>query len=160
MTSKIKIKLGPVEVEYEGSEDFLKKELPELLSAISKLYRDSGITESERSEDIPATLGGIGQNVVVTTGTIAAKLKATTASDLALAAAARMIFGGGQESFTRDQLLKEMKTATSYFKKSYTSNLTKTLNSLVKSGKFVEIASNTYALSANTKSELGAQLAS
>jgi len=82
--------------------------LPELLSAISKLYRDSGITESERSEDIPATLGDIGQNVVGTTGTIAEKLKATTASDLALAAAARMIFGEGQESFTRRKLPRQV----------------------------------------------------
>jgi len=40
-TSKIKIKLGAIEVEYEGSESFLKEELPQLLSAVSDLYAKS-----------------------------------------------------------------------------------------------------------------------
>jgi hypothetical protein len=35
MTSKIRIKLGAIEVEYEGSEQFLKEELPQLLTAVS-----------------------------------------------------------------------------------------------------------------------------
>ena len=32
--SKIKIKMGPLEVEFEGSEAFLKAELPDLLAAV------------------------------------------------------------------------------------------------------------------------------
>lgn len=42
MTSKIRIKLGPVEVEYEGNEAFLKDELPDLLSAVARLHKESG----------------------------------------------------------------------------------------------------------------------
>jgi hypothetical protein len=38
MNSKFKIKLGQIELEYEGSEEFLTKELPELLAAVSKLF--------------------------------------------------------------------------------------------------------------------------
>jgi hypothetical protein len=158
MTSKIKIKLGLVEVEYEGSEEFLKKELPDLLSAISKLYKESGIPASgqqptDQLVSVGSTLGG-------TTGTIAAKLKVSSGSDLAVAAAARLTLGLGQGSFTRDQLLTEMKSASSYCKKNYISNLSNTLNGLVKSAKFVETAKDTYALSAKTKSDLENRLVS
>ena len=45
MTSKIRIKLGPIEVEYEGTESFLKEELPQLLEAVANLYKQSGIPE-------------------------------------------------------------------------------------------------------------------
>ena len=45
MNSKIRIKLGPIEVEYEGSEAFLKEELPQLLTAVSDLYSKSNIAK-------------------------------------------------------------------------------------------------------------------
>lgn len=158
MTSKIKIKLGPVEVEYEGGEEFLKKELPDLLSAISKLYKESGVTVS--GLELGNQSGTSGGTVVGTTGTIAAKLSVSSGSDLAIAAAVRLILGMGQGAFTRDQLLNEMKTASSYYNKNYSNNLSKTLNQLVKSGKFVETAKDTYSLSANCKSEQESRLAS
>lgn len=159
MTSKIKIKLGLVEVEYEGSEEFLKKELPDLLSAISKLYKESGIPAS--GQQLTDQLVSVGNTPLGgTTGTIAAKLKVASGSDLAVAAAARLTLGLGQGLFTRDQLLTEMKSASSYCKKNYISNLSNTLNGLVKSAKFVETAKDTYALSANTKSDLENRLVS
>ncbi len=158
MTSKIKIKLGPVEVEYEGSEEFLKKELPDLLYAISKLYKESGIPGfGPESEEQSGTRGG---KVVGTTGTIAAKLSVKSGTDLAIAAATRLILGMGRASFTRDQLLTEMKTASSYYKKNYSNNLSKILNQLVKSEKFVETAKDTYSLSAKSKSAQESSFAS
>jgi hypothetical protein len=158
MTIKIKIKLGPVEVEYEGSEEFLKKELPDLLSAISKLYKESGLPSS--GQPPIGQLGTGGTTLAGTTATIAAKLNVSSGPDLAVAAAARMTLGLGQGSFTRDQLLIEMKSASSYCKKNYISNLSNTLNGLVKSGKFVETAKDNYALSPNTKSEMESRLVS
>jgi hypothetical protein len=38
MDCKIKIKLGEIEVEYEGSEAFLKLELPDLIRMGANLY--------------------------------------------------------------------------------------------------------------------------
>jgi hypothetical protein len=164
MTSKIKIKLGPVEVEYEGSEEFLKKELPDLLSAISQLYKESGIstlpTPAFGEQHPIGQLGGSSSTVVGTTGTIAAKMSVSSGPELAIAAAARLMLGLGQGSFTRDQLLTEMKNASSYYKKSYGSNLSNILGRLVKSGKLVETAKDTYALSASTKSDLETRIAS
>lgn len=163
MTSKIRIKLGPIEVEYEGSEEFLKKELPDFLSAISQLYRESGVN---LISSVPSANQQLGQTdagsqaIVGTTGTIAAKLNVTSGPDLAVAAAVRLMLGLGQGSFTRDQLLTEMKSASSYYKKSYRSNLSNMLSGLVKSSRFVETAKDTYALSANTKTDMESRLAS
>src|SRR5690348_16260150 len=97
MSSKIKIKVGPVEVEYEGSEEFLKNELAELLSSISKLYRESGASSQPPTPPAGNGIGSIG-----TTGAIAVKLQASSGSDLALAAAARLYLGHQKASFTRD----------------------------------------------------------
>ena len=52
MTSKIRIKLGAIEVEYEGSEQFLKEELPQLLTAVSELY-----AKSAALKEAPAEIG-------------------------------------------------------------------------------------------------------
>jgi len=38
MDCKIRIKLGEIEVEFEGSEAFLKRELPDLVRMGSELY--------------------------------------------------------------------------------------------------------------------------
>jgi hypothetical protein len=48
--SKIRIKLGDIEVEYEGAESFLKDELPALLNAVSKLHHESGGTAVKPKE--------------------------------------------------------------------------------------------------------------
>lgn len=58
-TSKIRIKLGAIEVEYEGSESFLKEELLALLSAVSDLYQRSN----------PSGLGAGDESSAAATGT-------------------------------------------------------------------------------------------
>ena len=37
--------MGAIEIEFEGSELFLKEELPELLEAVSRLYSEAGDLE-------------------------------------------------------------------------------------------------------------------
>lgn len=156
MTSKIRIKLGEVEVEYEGSEEFLKKELPDLLSSISKLYQESTTSGGPSKGAKKPKQGNI---AVGTTGTVASKIKAKSGSDLAIAAAAKLMLGDEKSSFSRDQLLTEMKSATTYYKKSYSNNFTKILSGLVKNDKLIETASNTYALTASAKTDLETTLA-
>lgn len=162
MTSKLRIKMGPIEVEYEGSEDFLKQELPELLQAVTTLYKDSGIADIQPN---PATGTGAGAGARPagpqgTTNTYAAKLGGGSGTELALAAAARLRLGLGVQSFSRSKLLEEMRAATSYYKKNYSSNLTKIISTLVTSQKLIEAATGTYSLHATTENELRAKLAS
>lgn len=164
MTSKIKIKMGPIEIEYEGSEEFLKKELPALLEAVSDLYNKSApqqmtTQESVDSGSLGAAAAPTNGTVQGTTSTLAAKLGGSTGPDLAMTAAARLTFVLNRDTFTRKELLDEMKTATAYYKPTYSGNFTATLTRLVKENKLMESAKNTYSLSADSRTAIGAKLA-
>jgi hypothetical protein len=37
MTSKIRIKLGTTEIEFEGSEDYMRQDLPDLIERLSEI---------------------------------------------------------------------------------------------------------------------------
>jgi hypothetical protein len=159
----MRIKMGPIEIEYEGSEDFLKQELTDLLSAVSKLYQDSGLPEgeptAEPAEAAVATGVQSSRTSAMTVTTIAAKLGAKSGADLILAAGASLT-RVGSETFARQKLLDEMKKATGYYKKSYGSNLSNYLLTLVREGKLQETAKDTYSLNVGTKDEIEAKLAS
>lgn len=165
-TSKIKIKLGAIEVEYEGSESFLKEELPQLLSAVSDLYTKShAILESPSSNQSTPTSSSIelGTNInkskfEATTGSIAAKLSCKSGPELVMAAAARLTFALQTPTFSRQKIIDEMKTASAYYKASYLSNLTQSINNLVKDGKLNEPSQGNYALTAASMKEMEQRL--
>ncbi|GAB4512731.1 MAG: hypothetical protein Tsb0026_16850 [Sulfuricaulis sp.] len=159
MTSKIRIKLGPIEVEYEGTENFLKEELPQLLEAVANLHKQSGLQEKPPAGGAPGGGGAGIPQLQSTTGTIAAKLGCKTGPDLVLAAAARLTFALTKETFSRKELLEEMKTASAYHKANYVKNLSQYLRGLVKEGTLLETSKDTYSLSASKKTELGNKLA-
>ena len=152
MESKIRIKIGPIEVEYEGSQEFMKKELPELIRTVSELYSASNLG-GEGNEGS----GAGGQDIQMSIKAIATKLSCKSGADLAIAAAAHLTLVKKTKIFSRKTLLAEMQTASSYYKSSYSANLTTTLNSLLKS-KFNEPKSGNYALTEGTKEELRSKL--
>jgi len=163
MTTRVRIRMGPIEVEYEGSEDFLRNELAGLISAVSNLYNQSSIpSRSHDQATIPPPAGRVDQPQITaltgTTGTIAAKLGCKSGPDLAIAAAAHLTFVEQQDSFTRQQIIDDMKTATSYFKKSYVNNLTNYLTRLVRDQRLTEVADGIYTLPAEMRKELEQQL--
>src|SRR4051812_47079880 len=88
--SKIKIEMGPIKVEYEGTQSFLKKELPELLSAVSKLYGESA-KRSPSSSGHDKFSDGRSPGRFGTTGSIASRLKVASGPNLILAAAAHLV---------------------------------------------------------------------
>lgn len=166
-TSKIKIKLGAIEIEYEGSETFLKEELPQLLSAVSDLYAKSRaaleVESSGQSTSANAVNGFItnGDNkpkLEATTGSIAAKLGCKSGPELVMAAAARLTFVLQAPTFARQKIIDEMKTASAYYKSTYLSNLTSYLNNLVKDGKLNEPSQGSYALTAVSLKEMEQRL--
>lgn len=158
-TSKIKIKLGAIEIDYEGSETFLKEELPQLLAAVSDLYTKS---RSALEQPVPATAVGSMQEgqtgekpkLEATTGSIAAKLSVKSGPELVMAAATRLTFVLGVTTFPRQKIIDEMKSAAAYYKASYLSNLTASLNNLVKDGKLNEPSQGNYALTATSLKDL------
>ena len=159
-TSKIKIKMGSIEVEYEGSESFLKEELPLILKAVSDLYQTAGIeispAESVTNPSTPQTQST--NSLVGTTSSIAGKLSVKSGTDLIMASAARLTFGLNKEKFSRKDIHTEMKSASAYYKNSHGANLTKYLNTLVKDGTLLETSSGIYAISAQKATALKSRL--
>jgi hypothetical protein len=158
MASRIRLKVGDVEVDFEGTEDFIKKEIPVLLAAMAKHAHTNGGGTPNTSSTSGATSNS--GKLVGTTATLAGKLKVKSGTDLLVAAAARLTFVSNTPEFTRQQLLDEAKGASGYYKSSVSNNLTKLLNALVKSGDFLEPKRGSYALGANKKAELEKSLVS
>lgn len=152
MESKIRIKLGPIEVEYEGSETFLKQELPDLIKTVTELYKSTGVAMINL--DDKNILG----KLQLSTTSIAAKLSCSSGPELILAAAAHLTLVQKLEVFSRKQLLDEMKTASGYYKTSYSDNLSTNLKNLLKD-KLNEPSSGQYSLSATARKELETRLA-
>jgi hypothetical protein len=78
---------------------------------------------------------------------------------LVLAAAAHFTFSRAAEEFKRQQLLTEMQTARMYYRQSYSNNMTKYLDGMVKDGDLNEPSPGTYSLSPERRKTLEAQLA-
>lgn len=160
MPSKIRIKVGEVEIEYEGEEQFLKQELTGLLTAVAELHNAVGAPHKKippaatTQSDTAAT-----SNIKLTTTSIAHKLSVKTGPDLLIAAAAHLTLVKHQPTFPRQQLHDEMKSATSYYDKNYSANLSKHFTSALKGNKLTESAKDTYALTADAIKELEVRLA-
>lgn len=158
-TSKIRIRLGSIEVEYEGAHEYLNDDLPKLLGTIVELREKVG--------DLEGTDGGGGEGDKVTSkkvqaGTvaaIAAKLNATKGPDLIIAAAAKLTFVDGQTSFARKALLEAMQSAKNYYKQSYGSNFSQYLKRLVGDNKLTEPSTDHFALTAPEVKRLEGALA-
>lgn len=156
--SKIRIKIGSIELEFEGREEFLKTELLNLFSSILDKYNEKGIQtiqeESNPTLIAPKTEDTVFNNANYTTSTIAARMHVNSASGLLLAACANLTLVKRRDSFTRQEIIMEMKTATHYFKQNYIKNLSKTLLGLIKNQKLSEISKEKYALTAQAKEEM------
>ena len=160
MPSKIRIKMGAVEIEYEGTDEFLKEELLDMIKAVAEMYReaaeDSGFGSGDESGS--GAGGSDASQVEGTTNQIATALGGVSkGADLILAAGVKLHFVAGKDTFTRKELLDEAKTATKFYKKSYGSNLSSILQTLVGSS-FNEPSANTYALTDSATSAAKAKL--
>jgi hypothetical protein len=165
VATKIKIKMGAVEVEYEGEESFLKEELPALLAAITELHRvERAQAKKNGKNDEQGDAGGDQDGdtktaKVGTTLSVASKLKVKSGTDLILAALVRLALVKQQLSVPRKELLDEMQTATGFYKSSYSGNLTAYLTRLSKADKINEDAADKYSLKEATRKDLESRLA-
>lgn len=160
MTSKVRIKAGAIEVEFEGSEDYMKDELPALVELLYSLSPTDDLAQEEEgeSDELAASIDQTKQKLQMTTNTIASKLSVKVGNDLVIAACAHLTFVKGADTFTRANILAEMKLASNYFKATMRKNLSSSLKTLINQGKILETAKDTYALDAALKIQLGTQL--
>ena len=159
MTSKVRIKAGSIEVEFEGSEEYMKDELPSLIELLYSLSPDDSPSEENGdTESVEAPTDESKQKIQMTTNTIASKLRVKSGNDLVIAACAHLTFVKGVDTFSRSNILAEMKLASNYYKANMRKNLSNTLKTLINQNKILETAKDTYALEATTKDSLGSQL--
>ena len=161
MSAKLKVKLGHVEVECEGTEEFIKAELPALIKSFSELLAKVPVP-------LPVTPAAIetngtprpanGKRIDLSIGTIATKLSCSTGPDLALAAAAYLTVVQAKDTFDRKEILACMQGASNHYKDSYSSNMSKILSSVVGDNKLIERSSGVYALAATTRNQMETSL--
>ena len=163
MENKIKIKLGILEIEYEGSNEYIKNDLPILIDKLNSLTNDvfkndiEEINNSDIASETKVETSKVNsENLSI--NSVAAKIGGKTGNELLIASAAQLNIYQGKDVFSRTDLLNEMKGATNYFKKTYSSNLSKTLKRIVSSGKLIERNGGNYAFSANELSSIKSKL--
>lgn len=166
MDSKIRIKFGELEVEFEGDAAYIKDGLLQLVKEVAQLLGNQAQGEKpiDAADSIPSTKepstnksANSGEQLDMSTASIMTKIRGNGASDLAVAAAAYLTFVSQRPTFSRTELLEEMKSATSFYTESMSSNLTKTLGRLVKD-KFVQKGNGSYAIQNATRTQIEAQL--
>lgn len=160
--AKIRLKIGQLEVEYEGKASFLQDELLNLMEKLTGFYTKH--KEAIPIEPSQAQTGGAGSGSSLgefdhSTNTIATHLNATSGPELAIAAAAYLAHVKKKDTFTRQEINNEMKSATTYYNANMSTNLSKALNTLVKSKRLNQVSKGVYALSATEKKALEAKLA-
>jgi len=157
--SKINLKVGQVTVEFEGSEEFIKDGLFNLVKDLSEL--DSN--QQRISPEVIHLSSDNGENLEVentssiiegTINSIAAKLNVSSGPELIIAAACHLHFVKNQPKFNRTDLLEQCKEAPNYFKKSHSGNFSQNINSLVKNNKLIEVSKDVFSIPAQEIEEL------
>jgi hypothetical protein len=160
MSSKIRIKVAHVEVEYEGSEEFLKDGLVDLLQSISDLYpaASAGSPSATNAGGGETAMARSEHQLEGSINTVAARLKVASGPELITAAIAHLQLVQGKETASRKEITTEMRKASAYFKQSYVGNMTANLQSLVKTSVLNEIGADTYSLTAATRAQIASTL--
>lgn len=166
--AKIKLKVGSMELEYEGEPAFLTGGIEALLETMGGLASKVPVETPPPlpAEVQPANSNDNGDGSLVSSGhftfstnTIAAHLDAKTGPELVISALAQLELVQGKASSTRTEILAEMKSATTYYNQTMRSNMTKSLARLTSAKRINQIAKDTYALSANERKQLEAKVA-
>jgi len=159
--ARIRLKFGVIEIEYEGKSAFLQDDLPNLIERVVGLYATHGssIPTDSPSQQANGVVASGTLSTAHSTNTIASHLGVNSGPELAMAAAAHLTFAAKKDTFSRKEILTEMKDATTYYNANMSSNLGKALDTLVKAKRLNQVKVGVYALSASERSTLEAKLA-
>ncbi|MCK4713327.1 MAG: hypothetical protein KAT26_10650 [Marinosulfonomonas sp.] len=160
--AKIRIKVGSMELDYEGDPSFLNSGLEELLEKMANL-----VSRVPSKPDQPATLRNnnsdeknISGSFDYSTNAIAIKYSSKSAADLVLCALIQLQLVQKKSSCSRAEIVTEMKTAKEFYKSSMNgSNLDKAFKSNLKKHKLHESGKGHYSLSSNERQDAEATLA-
>lgn len=154
----VRLRMGQLEVEYEGDASFLKSELVGLVRELAKLSDAEQVPLSTEPPAPPADDPGTKSTVDMSMLSVATALNANSGPDLAIAAAVFLTICQGTEVFSRKEILDNMRAAPAYFKQAMSSNLSGTLQSLLKQKRLNQTAGDQYALAIKERERLHAIL--
>lgn len=165
-TARVQVKIGGLEIDCQGSEIFLKEGMPNLVNQLidtclkhkDAIQKIAPVPPPPPLQNSQSPLSNQSE-LDLSTETIAARLGAASGSDLAIAAAAHLVLVDQQSKFTRKELLDEMQTATSYYKKTFSDNFSSYLKTLVTKGRINGLSKGSYALTAKELEDLKVKLA-
>ena len=148
---KLRLKVSSGEVDYEGSEEFLKDHVIGIFErTLSEKPAVGKYAPSESDDEVVDDRKGMN----LATASIASILSVDSGPELIIAAAARLQSVIGKENFTRKELLEEMKQGSGYYRGTYSRNLSSYINRLVRDKELHMVGTDTYALPAGKLTEL------
>lgn len=163
-TAKIRVKVGSMEIEYEGDPAFLDGGIETLLVTMGDLA--GRIPEEVEPTNPPQTTNLAGDKTPAvsndfnfSTNTIAAHIDAKTGPELVICALAQLELMQGKASSSRAEILAEMKSATTYYGANMGKNIGQSLSNLTKSKRINQGASDSYSLSASEKKKVEGKVA-
>jgi len=167
-SAKIRIKVGEVEVEYEGDAAFLDKDLMKMVQELQKVAPVSAPPKDNPNKNTGSTGsagsaggsgGGSGSNPSLTTRAIATKLGLSGSRGLAKAAVIHLAIIKGMSTFKRSEINDAMRSATGIYNASMTGNLSPSIQKLLSDDVLVETGTETYSMTPQaeqtTKASLG-----
>ena len=165
MQTKLKIKMGHIEFEYEGDTVYDNEAVKDLFSHIESLasaappdaFDIRPPLDNSESEDRGESAVADVANFSVQT--IAAQLGDKSAKGITLAAAVHLQLCQGHKSFTRKDLLSMMQKAHGYYNQTMSRNISATLQRLVAAKSIMAMTGDQMALSASELTRLKAKLA-
>lgn len=163
-TAKVRIRVGVIELEYEGSPEFLGEGLAGLIQQVAELSRSSPLVELPQQSAV-AEQSSAEQSIVgplpltLSTSSIAARMDAKTGPDLILCAMAHLELVKGLTSYERKTILDEMRSASGYFTTNMSGNCSSYVANLVKAKKVNEISTGKFCLSASERKKIEAAIA-
>ncbi|HVY87204.1 MAG TPA: hypothetical protein VG943_18875 [Caulobacterales bacterium] len=140
--SRARVSADGVEVEVEG----VDLNIPELVAQVIETRRSLGPAATSTTQSAPNLGEAIARQATASTNTIASLLNASTGSDLVLAAMAHLTLVQGKDVAMRREILDEMKAARTFYKETFSSNLSSYLDNLAKAKRLNLVARDSYAL--------------
>jgi len=113
--------------------------------------RPSDSAQLEPTSQNPVTSYAKSSKPKQSTADIAASLEVKSGQDLFMAACVRLTFENGQDTFSRSQILDEMRKATDHYEKKFSKNLSRYIDQLVRQNKIVKLPDNYFKLAHNVK---------
>lgn len=146
--TRARINAGGVELEVEGA----NLDVPNLIAQITEMRRTLGAIPAAAVRTGSAQIDGMGEGAAsagvqtMSTNTIASLMNASTGSDLVMAAMAHIILIQRKDYAARREILDEMRAAKTFYKDTFSGNLSSYLDNLAKAKRLNLVAKETYAL--------------